>query len=119
MSAYGNVLVAEDDHLVALALRDALQASGWERVEHVASVAQGLAALRARRPDLALLDIQLADGPTTPLAEALAATTVPFLVLTGHPCDGFAEPALRAAPCLHKPCGLEQLQAAIGQLLGR
>jgi DNA-binding response OmpR family regulator len=119
MSTRGNVLIAENDPLIVSALRAYLRLGGWDRVEHVASVADGLAALHARRPDLALLDLTLADGPTAPLAEVLAATAVPFLILTGHPCDGLTEPALRDAPCLQKPCSLEQLQDTIGQLLGR
>jgi hypothetical protein len=70
------------------------------------------------RPALALLDLQLVDGPATSLAEALAAMAVPFLILTGYPCDGLHEPPWRDAPCLTKPHDAVKLQAAIDRLLG-
>ncbi len=117
MSPRRNVLVAEDEWLVAAELEDHLRGSGWHAVELVRSVAAGLAALRARRPYLAVLDLQLADGRATSLAEALATAAVPFLVLTGYPCQGLTEPALRAAPCLAKPHSEAQLRAAIDRLL--
>jgi DNA-binding response OmpR family regulator len=119
VSTRGKVLVAEDEWLIAAELERHLRDLGWHGVELVSSVAEGLAALRARRPALALLDLQLADGPATSLAEALAAMAVPFLILTGYPCDGLTEPALRDAPCLDKPHHAAELQVAIDRLLGR
>ena len=119
MSPRGNVLIAEDEWLLAVQLEDHLRGSGWHAVELVRSVAEGLAALRARRPALALLDLRLADGRATPLAEALATAAVPFLVLTGYPCGDFEEPVLRDVPCLAKPYNEAELQAVIDGLLGR
>jgi CheY-like chemotaxis protein len=113
----GDVLVAEDDLLIALALEQCLQGYGWEAVELVTSVAEGLAVLDGKPPALALVDLQLTDGRATPLIEALAAAAVPFLILTGYPCDGLTAPALRNAPCLTKPCSEEQLQAALQRVL--
>jgi DNA-binding response OmpR family regulator len=118
MSPHSSVLVAEDEWLLAAELEDHLRAIGWDAVEHVSSVAAGLAVLRARRPALALLDLRLADGRATPLAEALATAAVPFLVLTGYPCGDFEEPVLRDVPCLAKPYGEAELQAVIDRLLG-
>jgi DNA-binding response OmpR family regulator len=119
MRARGNVLVAEDEWLVAAELENHLRGIGWDVVELVSSVAEGLAALRARRPALALLDLRLADGRATPLAEALATAAVPFLILTGYPCGDFEEPVLRDVPCLAKPYSEAELQAVIDRLLGR
>ena len=119
MRARGNVLVAEDEWLVAAELENHLRGIGLDVVELVSSVAEGLAALRARRPALALLDLRLADGRATPLAEALATAAVPFLILTGYPCGDFEEPVLRDVPCLAKPYSEAELQAVIDRLLGR
>jgi CheY-like chemotaxis protein len=113
----GDVLVAEDDLLIALALEQCLQGYGWEAVELVTSVAEGLAVLDGKPPALALVDLQLTDGRATPLIEALAAAAVPFLILTGHPCDGLPCPVPREARCLSKPWGEQQLRAALDRLL--
>jgi DNA-binding response OmpR family regulator len=115
----GHALIAEDEWLIAADLEHHLRGRGCEVVEHVNSVADGLAALRARRPDLVLLDVQLADGRATSLAEALVAAAVPFFLLTGYRCGDFEEPMLRDAPCLAKPCDEAEFQAAIDRLLGR
>jgi DNA-binding response OmpR family regulator len=115
--APGSVLVAEDDVLIALALEDQLRQHGWPVVEQVGSVAAGLAVVASKPPALALVDFQLADGWATSLLEALAAAAVPFLILTGHPCDGLPCPVPREARCLSKPWGEQQLRAALDRLL--
>jgi DNA-binding response OmpR family regulator len=56
------VLVVEDDHGLALAVRVGLQAAGYD-VEQ-ADDGRGFAELVDRfHPDLALLDVSLQDGP--------------------------------------------------------
>jgi two-component system, response regulator PdtaR len=65
------VLVAEDELLIALDLEHRLVRHGYLVPQAVASVAAGLTFLRSVRPDVAVLDLTLQDGPVTPLAEAL------------------------------------------------
>jgi DNA-binding NtrC family response regulator len=113
------VLVAEDELLIALDLEHRLVRHGYLVPQAVASVAAGLAFLRAVRPDLAVLDLTLEDGPVTPLAEALARCQVPFVLLIGHRCGAIAEPRLRAAPCLPKPWDEGRLAATLRRLLDR
>ncbi len=103
------VLVAEDQAVIALDL-------GCVVLPPAPSAAEALAALRAGRPDAALLDVTLADGSAAPVAEALAAAGVPFAVLTGHDPGGIAGPALRAAPYLAKPYRREDLRATLALL---
>lgn len=57
----GSALIVEDDALLALALEQALLDGGAERVEVCASVAAAMAALEAMRPDIMVLDVNLAD----------------------------------------------------------
>jgi DNA-binding response OmpR family regulator len=110
------VLVAEDEALIALDLEAALRDLGCVVPPPAPSTAAALAVLRTERPDAALLDLELADGPAGPVAEALAAAGVPFAVMTGHDRRAIADPTLRAAPYLGKPYGHEELGATLATL---
>jgi CheY-like chemotaxis protein len=111
------VLVAEDEAIIALDLAITLRELGCEVLPPVPSVARALALLAAERPDAALLDLRLTDGPATPVAQALAAAGVPFAVTSGLEAGQLGkEPALRAAPYLAKPYGYAGLRATLARL---
>jgi CheY-like chemotaxis protein len=110
------VLVAEDEALVALDLACTLRELGCDVLPAAPSVAGALAILGAERPDVALLDVSLADGSAAPVAAALAAAGVPFAVVTGHAAGDIGEAALRGAPRLGKPYGLQDLRVTLAQL---
>jgi CheY-like chemotaxis protein len=110
------VLVAEDNFLVALHLEAKLTDWGGRVLGPVPSVTAGLALLQRQRPDLALLDGELQDGQALPLAEELASRGVPFLLVTG--CQGGQRdhPLLQATPRLVKPWDEQDLARALQQL---
>jgi len=58
------ILVVEDEILIALELESLLQDLGHDVVGIAASSADALALGQEIRPDLAFVDIHLADGPT-------------------------------------------------------
>ncbi len=60
-SSLGFALVVEDDPLLALGLEQALLDGGAERVAVCASVVAAMAELEALRPDILILDVNLAD----------------------------------------------------------
>src|SRR4051794_41671106 len=96
------VLLAEDDALVALYLMTTLQAASYVVVGPVSSVAETLTIIDSAPPDAALLDLQFAAGNTAPVAAALLAGDVPFVVLTADEGREL-EPALAGAPPLAQP----------------
>jgi CheY-like chemotaxis protein len=110
------VLVAEDDGLLALDLACTLRELGCVVLPAAPSVAGALAILGAERPDVALLDVSLADGSAAPVAAALAAAGVPFAVVSGYAACEIGEAALRGAPHLGKPYGLRDLRVTLAQL---
>lgn len=57
----GRALIVEDDRLLAMALEDALRDGGAEEVVVCDSVAAAMAELERMRPDILVLDVQLAD----------------------------------------------------------
>jgi DNA-binding NtrC family response regulator len=114
-----DVLVVEDEPHICRCLEEVLKDLGYRVVGPVGSAAEALALLERQHPDLALLDLGLRDGPATPVAEALDASAVPFVLMTGSTRLDRASPALQAAPRLTKPFGLEDLEDVLIRLLGR
>jgi CheY-like chemotaxis protein len=110
------VLVVEDEAIIALDLEFTLRELGCIVLPATASAAGALAILGTEQPDVALLDVNLADGPATPVAEALATAGVPFAVMTGHEAGQIKEAMLRTAPHLGKPYNLADLHAMLARL---
>ncbi len=79
-----NILVVEDDPFVAMMIEDYLELLGCKTVAVVEDVAGALSVIAERSVDAAILDVHLADGETSePVAAALSARNIPFLVCTG------------------------------------
>lgn len=105
------VLLVEDDFLLGMDLEDQLARRGWQVVGPVTTVLKALDVLEhGTRPDVAILDMMLQDGLATPLAEALHARGVPFVVVSAwRHADRLAGGALRGAPTLRKPVDPDDL----------
>jgi CheY-like chemotaxis protein len=106
------ILVAEDEGLVALEIETFLTGAGHDVVGTAARRADALALARLERPDLALVDVRLANGDSgLDLAADLAALGVPVLLVTGN-CPQELGRAV-ALGCLHKPFDERQLLTAV------
>src|ERR1700710_974286 len=78
------VLVVEDEYLIASEVKRWLLAAGSEVIGPVPSVDQALDLIEDRRPDAAVLDVNLGDGETVyPVADKLGVLSVPYLFATG------------------------------------
>lgn len=109
------ILVVEDEALVAMLLEDALTDAGCTVLGPAASVAQALFLLQHNRPEAAVLDLNLAGETSEPVADALAALGVPFLVATGYGAEGLP-PNHRDAPVLAKPYDPVELTDTLARL---
>jgi CheY-like chemotaxis protein len=78
------VLLVEDSMLIALDAEDALMACGVGRVVIAANVAAALAAMADGLPDFAVLDHNLGDETSEPVASALAQAGVPYCFASGY-----------------------------------
>lgn len=106
------VLIVEDEALVALELEGMLALAGHEAVGLADDLSSAVTAAEAERPDLALVDIQLAQGASgLDVAAALKARGVPVLFATGN-CPERRGRGL-ALGCLHKPITDDTLAEAI------
>ncbi len=107
------ILIVEDEPLFAQTLRHLVELNPLHEVIAVAEdSASALAAVEQRTPDLALVDLQLANGTTGfPVAVKLHELGVPCLFTTGK-APSFPMPDL-ALGCLVKPFSHDDLVRAL------
>lgn len=111
-----DVLIVEDDALIALDFEDTITGFGVKRVRTASSAERALALIANRAPDFALLDVGLVGGNSLAVAEKLQAMQIPFVFITGYSRDMRLPPSLRDTPLLPKPCTSEELEAALREL---
>jgi CheY-like chemotaxis protein len=110
------VLVVEDDYFLASDAARALEGAGAAVLGPCPSEQAALGELARARPDAVLLDINLGDGASFRLAEALRDELIPFAFVTGY--DRATIPA-RFADVGHviKPVQLNDIVDAVAKLL--
>src|SRR5919106_3323736 len=111
------ILIVEDEFLLAMELETLLQQRGCMVLGPVASVGQALTMLDGEQPDIALLDVNLKGERATPVAAALHARGVPFILITGYSVPQLSEPELRDAPRIDKPVNCRLLKRAVATAL--
>lgn len=111
------VLVVENDEMSAVLLQMQLAQSGAVVVGLAASVGESLRLLGESQPQVALLDYRLADNETSePVAAALSARGIPFVLATGMAPDHLPD-AFRGAVILGKPYLAVELNTALARAL--
>src|ERR1700685_395372 len=72
-----DVLIVEDDPIIALDFEDTLLGLGIKTVRIAANVARAMAMIADRAPDFALLDVGLIREKSFAIAERLGASDIP------------------------------------------
>lgn len=85
-SEIGTLLIVEDEPLLAMQMSRSLEEFGWSIIGPAGSIdeANRLLSGDQRRPDAAILDVDLAGMPVFPLARSLRRLGIPFLFCTGY-----------------------------------
>jgi DNA-binding response OmpR family regulator len=108
------VLVVEDEALVSLMLEDVLESAGAVVVGPASTVKAALDLLGEGAIDCAVLDVKLEDGISVPVAEALAALGIRFVIATG---SDTVPTGYNGAPVLHKVFLPEEVIEAVADVL--
>jgi len=111
------ILVVEDEPLINMMLEEILLDEGAVVVGPAASLASAMTLAQSEVLDGALLDVNLGDGKSFPVAQLLQQRRVPFVFATAYG-QGMDE-MLATAPILAKPFDLRSLMDALEQLVGR
>lgn len=109
------VLLVEDESLVAMLAEDMLLDLGCEVVVAM-RLDKALALARAERFDLAVLDVNLGDARSYPVADLLFERCTPFLFATGYGKRGLEAP-YQGVPVLQKPYHAAPLEHLLHHLL--
>lgn len=109
------VLLVEDESLVAMMVEDMLLDLGCEVVLAM-RLDKAVALARTETFDVAVLDVNLGEGRSYPIADILFERCTPFLFATGYGLKGL-ETAYRGVPVLQKPYQAEPLEHLLRGLL--
>ena len=110
-----SVLVIEDEPLIAMMIEDFIDMLGHTLAGSCDSVAGGLVKVEEGGFDVAILDVNLRDGACWPVADALKARDIPFILASG----GHVEPPPAAhadALQLAKPFTLDGIQNVLATI---
>ncbi|ANT62962.1 histidine kinase (plasmid) [Salipiger sp. CCB-MM3] len=110
------VLICEDEALVALDLQMILEDAGFDVVGSYPSVSKAMSALALMKPDLAVLDVRLADGEVFPVADQLKEMGVGIIFHSGHLVKGDITNTFPDAECCMKPVAPGTLIGALKRL---
>jgi CheY-like chemotaxis protein len=110
------VLIVEDDSIIAMTAEDMLDEFGCTAAAIAATLAEGLARANDTEFDVALLDLNLQDESSLPIATLLRERGKPFVFATSYdglpPGSGFDD-----APVISKPYRISQLADVLAQTL--
>lgn len=111
-----SILVVEDELLVGLQLSQDLEDQGHHVVGPACTIEQGVELIREGGFDCALIDLRLGEAISSPIAELLRQSKIPFALTTGydeqHPIDRVFD----GAPRLKKPYDAGAVRALIQSL---
>jgi light-regulated signal transduction histidine kinase (bacteriophytochrome) len=108
--APARVLVVEDSIIIALDTEENLKRLGVAEVRLESSVTGALAAIAESPPDFAIIDFNLGGESSEPIAEALRAAGVRFVLATGYAEGAASFERLGAAAVLRKPYGMTEIE---------
>jgi len=110
------ILVVEDAPSTGTLLREILIEAGWRVIGPAETSAAAIEIASVNRVDVALLDINLRDGFSYPVADYLEERGVGFAFLTGYALCEMPN-HLRSRPILQKPMSLTDLFDVIEKLI--
>jgi CheY-like chemotaxis protein len=108
-----DVLLVEDDPIIALDFEDTILGLGVKTVRTAAGVARALQMIADRAPDFALLDVSLVREKSFAIAARLDALKIPFAFVTGYSTEVRLPEAFMGRPRLLKPCSTDALETVL------
>ena len=110
------ILVVEDESMVAMMIEDMLTDLGHEVVATSGRMADASRLAADAAADLVILDVNLNGEETYPLASSLVSRKIPFIFATGYGASGIKS-EWSGVPVLQKPFQSRELAEAIGRAI--
>jgi len=115
-----NILVVEDQMLVALDIETQLMSFGYAAINNVSNFTQAVRKINETNPDLILLDIILKDGPTGfKIAQIANEKNIPIVFITASTQEDYFRKAKAYRPeaILHKPLDEKKLKETVKSII--
>lgn len=109
------VLLVEDEMLTAIDLSCEIEDSGGETIGPATSVKDALRLLEREAVTAAILDVNVRDGETMPVAAVLIGRGIPFILHTGAVLPSRLRTRFGGAPVHIKPTSSRRLIAALAR----
>ncbi|SLN44140.1 HWE histidine kinase domain-containing protein [Pseudooctadecabacter jejudonensis] len=109
LNVSGRALVVEDNMVIALDAADFLSGLGASDVQMASSVDEAIKIIDANDIALAILDVNLGQQTSVPVAEKLTELGVPFILATGYGDVASILDSYPSAPVVKKPYSNETL----------
>ncbi|WP_162150924.1 response regulator [Ahrensia sp. 13_GOM-1096m] len=106
MPKKSHFLIVEDDIFLAMDLEESLIEEGYHVIGVARSVEEAEQILQNQTPDYALLDYNLGDKTSVPIARKLANLGVKFAYVTGQLARFLEDDKVPTAPIFSKPIDL-------------
>lgn len=103
--------------LIAMDLEATLMDAGAKSVTTSSSQSDGLLQIELRKPDVAILDVNLGNHTSLAIAEVLLSLNVPFVFATGYADGGVIPPHLADVPVIKKPYDAQAILSKVGAVL--
>lgn len=115
-----SVLVVEDDYYIASEIRQVFEKAGARVLGPVSRTEQAMSLLESEVPDIAIIDLNLGEGPDFKVAEHLRHQAVPVCFYTAYRREDFNNlpESLRTAPWFVKPTDTRSLLSVTARTLG-
>ena len=110
------ILIVEDEPLIAFEVEQTLTDAGFAVVGVAARVEEALAMVEDGALDAAVLDANLHRVSAAPVAIALTARGLPFVITTGYTREQLPE-GFEAGTLIEKPCLPDQIVEALNAAL--
>lgn len=113
----GEVLVVEDNMIIAMDASDILSDNGASKVHVAGSVEDALSIIDDNKISFALLDVNLGNQTSLPIANDLAGRGIPFILATGYGDVEMITANYPSSLVINKPFIAETLRSAIQRTL--
>jgi DNA-binding response OmpR family regulator len=110
------ILIVEDEPMTALNLEDLLLDAGFEIAGVVGKLEKALVLIDRDTCDAAIVDANLGGVSASPVASALAARGLPYIVLSGYSPEQI-QGAFPGALLIQKPCRPARLIEALNTIV--
>ena len=112
----GDVLVVEDNIIIAMDAEDFMQSLGAASVSMASNAASAIEAITETAFSFALLDVNLGSETSEPIAMLLAEKGVPFAFATGYGDATDVTKRFPEAPVIQKPYALPSIESALSKM---